>query len=477
MNSILRKTLVAVAIAGTFGANSATISSVDYDTRSTAKGIQQVISAQGLAIVDGNIVTGNEAGTSRAPVDANQLQVAWTPEINYENGDAIVFTFTGAAIDSTTTVSGISLRSSAASAVSGVSVIGLDRDAGTVTLSVSNAATASLSTAASSSVTYYLSGVVLDTAGASTVSVSSSSLRGQIGFDQSGSTEVAQIANQWLVGDQVSATRDKDLNGEIDVTRSRYVFSDRFDGDIYLDQFDISVFTVSNLMTTTATAVTSVVTTTGNFDWALDGKGKFDTRSVDIVTANGGAKASESLNDDQDQLTLTLSGNADDGRSTWNFDVPGDVTLVEGSYSATTSVAYVFNVSGGTGGTPGTMKVGDSSIGAWTLGGTKRFVEFMPYGSGIANFFYISNTSSVDAGIELTAYSDTGESFDCGELSVNAAGNSVTNLGVAVNEALAACGLGNSGDRLALSFTVNANDNAIDLTAGYNVRGNRVLVD
>ncbi|MCC2606150.1 hypothetical protein [Planctobacterium marinum] len=466
MNSILRKTLIAAAVAGTFGANAATITSVD---NGAAAGIQQVISSQGLVANAGEIVVGNTPNSA----DSNELRVGWTPSVAYNDNDVLVFTFSGATIDTTaTTVSTVGLENAAGATRVGAGLTSvIDVTSTSVTISVDADNVLAGSTA------YYLTGITLDVTdtAAGSISVASSAQRGNANFDTGAATTIASVASQWTLG----ATGDTDLNGVIDVTNSRYSFSANSDGDATLDEFDITVTTGTHLMTTTATAVTSVVTTSGSFDWTLDSDGDFDTATVDNTVAAGSATATESLNDDMDELTLTLSGDADNGISTWQFDVPGDVALTESIYNAETTVSYSFDVDGAGAepATPGTLNLGSSSIGAWTLGGTSAFIEFMPYGSGLTQFIYVANTSSVDAGIELSAISDSGETANCGELSVSAAGNAVTSIGGAVLTALESCGLGNSGDRLALTLTINADSAAIDVTAGYNSRGDRVLID
>jgi len=324
MNSILRKTLIAAAVAGTFSANAATIWSVD--SNGTTAGVQQVISSEGLAIAGNTIAVGNEGGAS-----TEELQVSWTPAINHADGDAVIFTFTGVAIDSSTAVSGLALVDSTGTELAGTDVIGLDTDEGTVTVSISDASLSAFDTVETTAVTGYLSGVVLDLDGSTSVAVQSYSQRNQIVFDQAAATSVATIASQYTLG----ATGDTALNGEIDVTASRYVFTnaDASETDTTLDTFDITVSTASQLLTTTGTSVVHTVTTTGNFDFTLDSDGEFDTATVDS-TVTGATAVVESLNTDQDELTITATGDVDNVQGVFQFHVPGDVTLVESSFTA-----------------------------------------------------------------------------------------------------------------------------------------------
>lgn len=462
MNSILRKTLIAAAVAGTFGANAATISSVDAN--GTAAGIQQVISAEGLAIAGNEIVVGNEAGTS-----TEELQVSWTPAINHADGDAVIFTFTNASIDSSTAVAGLALVNAAGVELAGTDVIGLDVEDGTVTVSISDASLSAFDTVETTPVTAYLHGVTLDMADATGVAVSSYSQRNQIQFDQATATSVASVASQFSLG----ATADDDLNGEIDVTASRFTFTNGEDTANTEDTFDITVATSSQLLTATATSVVHTVETTGNFDWTLDAEGDFDTGTVDSSVA-GATAISESLNDDMDELTITVTGDVDNVQGEYTFDVPGDVTLVESSYSASTTVNYSLTLTGDPA-TAGTLDLGDTDIGAWTLSGTTHFIEFFPTGSGLTQFVYVANTGNVDAGIEMSVLDNSGDVYTCGDIGVEAASDAVTSVGPAIVNALDDCGV--TGNRLAITLTINANSTDIDVTAGYNSRGDRVLID
>jgi hypothetical protein len=124
MNSILRKTLIAATVAGAFGANAAEIVS---DDNSAAAGIQQVISAEGLALAN-SITTGLTAGNTT-------LRIGLTPAIDsYSQDDLLRFTITGATITSSTTQAGTTLQYWDGSAwVTVAEALNVDADSGVLT--------------------------------------------------------------------------------------------------------------------------------------------------------------------------------------------------------------------------------------------------------------------------------------------------------------------------------------------------------
>jgi len=464
MNSILRKTLIAAAVAGAASANAATISSVDNST--TTAGIQQVISAEGYGLLK-SITVGNQDGTS-----STQLQVALTPAIDTYDGssDLLVFTFTGATVNTSSTVLSSVTVTDSTGATEYASGFGITSDSITVDL---NAAGAAVLNAGG---TVYLSGVVL-TDLESSVQVAYNGLRNTQPFDQASATTIATVASQF------SASNATDLDATIDVEKERKVFVDTDSTSSFFnnndtdedgeDTFVVALSNTSNLLTATVSDVTHAVTTTGNFDWTLGSDSKFDSTTVDTAVTTG--TVTESLSDDGTTLSIAVDGDftTTAQTSTVTFDVPGDVTLVESEFTLSSVAKYYI---GSTSTNSSATVASGVDIGDWGLSGATRFIEFFPIGTGITQFVYISNTSDVDAEVEMTVYDDSGTVYECGTLDTVATGDSVTKFGPEIyNTITGDCNV--VGNRLAISLTINAPDASIDMTAGYNSRGDRVLID
>lgn len=488
MNSILKKTLIAATVAGAFGANAATI--VSDDSSSTTTGIQQVISAEGLALAT-SISTGVVAGNST-------LRVGLTPAIDsYSQDDLLRFTFTGATITSSTTQAGTSLQYWDGSAwVTVAEALNVSATTGVVTFglvdtdSTTTALDNILLTDADAN-TFYIDGVGLQDIDASTGVVVSYTGRRQLeDIDAAGATTIATVGSQYSLG---SSTADYDLDATIDVEQSRRLFVDAGSSldDFFnsvgaagtteetspttTDSFALTVSSSANLLVTTPSAVTHSLTTTSNFDWTLSSSNAYNGASATGTTSatSGITSIADSLSTDQSTLNVVVTGSsAGSSTTTVALTVPGTATLTESEFEAATTVAYYLGVTT----TAGSMALGTTDVGEWGLSGATRFVEFYPTGTGITQFIYIANTSDVEAEVELTVYDDNGTVYECGILDTKAAPNAVTKFGPEVFSTVTGdCGV--PGNRLALSFTINAPDAAIDLTAGYNSRGDRVLID
>lgn len=482
MNSILRKTLIAATVAGAFGANAAEIVS---DDSGSAAGIQQVISAEGLALAGGistSITAANDA-----------LRIGFVPGIDaYSQDDLLLFTIAGADIASSTTQSGVTLQyDNGGTWVTVARALGVDTSTGVITFGLvdtdnddTNGLTNLLASDADSA-TYYIDGVDLEDVDATTgISVSYNGLRQQVPIDPASATSVAQVGSQFSLG----ANTDYDLDATIDVEAERMTFVDAEAGDDFFnsmgdsstaessetnnDTFTLSVASSADLLVADASSVVHSLTTSTNFDWTLDSDGDYAGASATGSSSVTGVTVADDLSDDESTLVVTASGTGvGSSTTTVTLTVPGTATLEEADFEVATTVNYYLGVTT----TADSVDLGTTDVGSWGLSGATRFVEFYPTGVGITQFVYIANTSDVDAEVEMTVMDASGTAYECGILDTVALGNAVTNFGAEVFSTLEECGV--VGNRLAISFTINAPDAAIDLTAGYNSRGDRVLVD
>ena len=100
----------------------------------------------------------------------------------------------------------------------------------------------------------------------------------------------------------------------------------------------------------------------------------------------------------------------------------------------------------------------------------------MPYGSGITQFIYVTNTGNVSGDIEVQGYDQSGTAFGPVAVNATAKAKAVTNITNAVNAALEDAGVNVTTGRVSFTLVINSPSADVEVTSGYNSRGNRVLV-
>jgi len=115
----------------------------------------------------------------------------------------------------------------------------------------------------------------------------------------------------------------------------------------------------------------------------------------------------------------------------------------------------------------------DVPAGEWTLNGSVVNIPYMPYGPGISQILYVTNSGDFDGVIYVTAYDEDGETYHLGPVAT-AGANSVTKFTRSVKNLLA--GQGFTKGKLSIDVTVNAPDADITVQAGYNVGADRGFV-
>jgi hypothetical protein len=163
---------------------------------------------------------------------------------------------------------------------------------------------------------------------------------------------------------------------------------------------------------------------------------------------------------------------------TYTSAITNDTVTITPPVDSKTTAAVVleeqdFSVSGLiTYGTTSTS-IGSADAGEWELDGAAVTVPYMPYGSTISQVMYITNAGSLDADITVTAMDEDGMMYELGSVGTAKKG-AVTRIAGAVKAALEAQGF--TGGKVALTFTVNAEDDDISVYAAYNVAGDRATV-
>lgn len=433
MNSILKKTLLAMSVAAAATANAATITGNNGVDSTFTEEEWPLVSAEGLAIVE----------TIEVGTGANQIPVSVTLPGNLIAGDILAFTFTGATLDD---------AASADLGTTDIVYLSNDADTGVVRFRVVNTTTAG---------DYDLSGIVLEDLG-SVVALSLSVTTSGEEIDSAPSTPIAQVASEF------SVTAGETLGGVIDVEKSRLEFTTGT-----TDEFTIDVAAGADLLPVSAGIASLSVTASEGFDFLLDGEGDLDAASYELdgltedtseTTLEGNTLSLQSTNaytagDDAFGVTFTADGEDDE-----------DAQALEAqSYSADVTLAYT------RGSTSGTVTTSGISVGAWTLSGATVNIPFMPYGGGISQIIHVSNDGSVDGDIELTAFDDEGNSFGPVTLNLSAAPGSITRLNGAIATALTDEGFDGSGN-VDITLVINSPAGDVEVFAAYNVRGDRISV-
>jgi hypothetical protein len=241
------------------------------------------------------------------------------------------------------------------------------------------------------------------------------------------------------------------LNATISVAKARKGFTESQTSDAF-------TWTHANDTTLTGAVTVSkqVMTVNGDFDGFV--KSNFTTGS----TADSVVVAA-----DYQSVAITYA-------SAITNDT---VTITPPVDSKTTSAVVLeeqeFSVSGVI--TYGTTSssIGSADAGEWELDGAAVTVPYMPYGSTISQVMYITNSGALDADITVDAMDEDGMSYSLGSIGT-AKKKAVTKVAGLVKAKLEAQGF--TGGKVALTFTVNAEDKDISVYAAYNVAGDRATV-
>jgi hypothetical protein len=240
------------------------------------------------------------------------------------------------------------------------------------------------------------------------------------------------------------------LDATISVAKAREGFTDSETSDAF-------TWTHSNDTTLTGAVTVSkqVMTVNGDFDGFA--KTNFTTGNTATVAVAADYQsvaityASAITND-----TVTITPPVDSKTTS-------AVVLEEQDFSVSGVITY---------GTTSTS-IGSADAGEWKLDGAAVTVPYMPYGSTISQVMYITNSGALDADITVDAMDEDGTAYSLGSIGT-AKKKGVTKVAGLVKAALEAQGF--TGGKVALTFTVNAEDKDISVYAAYNVAGDRATV-
>jgi hypothetical protein len=435
LQNILKKTLIAAAIAATAtAATAATVVANGGATSTFTEKKWQSVSAEGLAI----------AKTVAIGTAADDILVSLTLDSTYQETDLLVMTIAGATIDATATTT-VTIGATT------FELLGVDADAGTVTLRPASTTTVAAGT-------YAVSGIVLKAwSGAATLASKGVTVQG-IDIDKGAAVPIAFAGSEFTVKSGVKFDAVVDVEKE----RKEYVSGTT-------DSFTVAVKSGADLLAVTAGKAT-VALTGADLAFLNDKDGKLASASyaLDVLTEDT-AKTTFVGN------TLTVMSTAGYAASfgmTLTADGKADVNaqaLTGQSFSADVDLAYAF------GGTSGSVSTDNIAVGAWTLSGAQVNIPYMPYGPSITQVIYLSNDGTVNGDIELVGFDDEGNQFGPVTLSITAVGGSVTRLAGPIKAALLEEGFDGNG-KVDITLTVNSPKADVEIYAAYNVTGDRATV-
>ena len=433
MKNIFKSTLIAASVAA--------VCSTAYAGNTEVT--KQTYSLEGVGAV-------TTAQTSNA--------VTYVTRAAYAVGDKVTFTFTAGALDATNNFASqlnVAADTTTGSEKAGMALGLLNQTADTVTYRVTSLTQpGSFTDKTTLGQTITLGTVALKAAsvaaGDTTVTVDSQTSSGDI-LDSSSDTGKSRTATMTSVKTQygtLSVASSAELNGVIDVAAGR------------------------KALTTTTDSTTFVITNPATTGWLnlVSTTGTVITLDADLAGASTGANvistgmtSTKAYDDAKKQVTITYAGS----------EVTTDtvtITPLTGS-SAVVLAAQDFKVAGAyTYGTASSASVGSDGAGSWTLNGAVVSVPYMPYGAGIGQIIYVTNSGSLDGDVAVTAFDEAGNDYDLGVIGTAKSGE-VTQVSILIANALAAQGF--TSGKLAMTITVNAQDKDITVHAAYNIRGDR----
>jgi len=454
MKTIFKKTLLAAALTvAAFNASAVVV---------TATGVN--VSQEGAA---------NETSIAVPAIVA-------TAGAQYTVGDTIVFTFTGAELDTaliTPTLTAVLGGGDTAT----LGFVGATASAVTfrITAQTDGAADGVSYTGATFTTggLVFKTATVVDAAGAITVTHSAANVTGSIVIDNLG-TKTATVAT---VVAQFASTVTTKLDGVIDVSNSRQKFVGA--------TTDVLVVTPTEAVAAVNDAnynsVTHVVK--GNFSFADANKNGVVTTAelnaaVAVTSAGDDTVAQPTLNAALTELTAVVTDVTDGPQATtFTFTEPGVATtkpvLVPGSYTATTTVGYT----PATGAAATKATATNADAGALTLNGATVQVPYMVFGTvggkAYNQVMVVNNASAVAGDVFVDVYKEDGTQVLVNANVGSAAANSATNIAPAVKAALVAAGAADG--KMSVKIVANIPDTTATVYAAFvdTVTGERVYVN
>mmetsp|Transcript_29013 Transcript_29013/g.44586 ORF Transcript_29013/g.44586 Transcript_29013/m.44586 type:complete len:466 (+) Transcript_29013:123-1520(+) len=451
MKQPFKKALLATAVALTCGAA----------TAGTVSVTKQVHSSEGLTGV-------TATQTSNA--------LSYTLGATYQEGDKITFTFPADTLDKTNPESGFEgvvnipeQNAGTANARAGLTLGLLNSTVGdsadTVTYRVTTVTEVATEVAGVTTgntvgqVFSLTSGIPYSAAAllsrALTVTVNSETAAGDT-LDNSG-TRTGTLAE---AKSQFGSVAVAGFDAVIDVAQMRKAFLGAAS--------DSMEWTITNPSTTGWLNLATVNATSGTVVTLKGEAGKFtDLSASNFAAGNLHGKAGTDVVDEANAtVTVTYGGLTTNDTLTFTPTTGANAVVLE-AQSFVSDFAYNYTSAAAQAG----MATVGSNVpsGEWDLNGATVNIPYMPYGPTASQVIYVTNAGSQAGDISVTAFDNTGKTFDLGVIGT-ANANTVTKVAPLVNDALRAAGF--SGRQASITITVNAPEDDITVHASFNIGGN-----
>jgi hypothetical protein len=438
---MFKKSLVAASIA----VLSMNASAVDITTSSTAATYGSEALNSGLVANTGNLfLGGNTAATGTG-------QVKLELNAEYSVGDIIKVTLAGGKFGAK---GAYTLTDTAAAANKSQLVFGLLNSTTTeLTFRVTSitAATSgtdstldSVLTLAGAAGTGVADSVILDaTAVGSVVTISAAAETSTgIAIDSAGTKDSFKVGS---VIAQHKLTVSPVMAGVIDVAKARKEFETAADAKF------IATYAATTPLQASMPGTANVITVTGDHS-AFPGTAATGQLSDGAVVGT--------VATDKQSSTLTYA--AAPATKTLTFAVATDATkravLSSGDYTVSMKITESAK----------TATLSAVKAGAFKLNGASVDVPYVPYGSSVEQFIWVTNKGSLDGEITVTAFDENGKTYGPYDIGTAKKGT-LTKLDAAIKAKLVADGV--ASERVSLNVTVNVKKDDLEVFAAYKVIG------
>lgn len=450
---MFKKTLIALAIAGTAFNAAATLTINAGGAGATSKG--QLISAEGVA------------NTSSVTVSAVTATVSGTVT-NYASADKIRVTITGGTLTPATSLA-IAYNDTDDTQAGGAGSVANLVTTGTVTYPSTTEALLALGGAGKTAVTGYVTATDTFVVSGLDITPNSKAAGAEISYKievlssvggaviDTKTGVVATVVNQYSA--KLAVATDSLGGAKIDVGDGRLTF-------VTDAKIDFAKVTVASAQVDHAAADADgkVLKTVLNGSFGFldaDADGDVDTGTITTTTAS--PVISDDFTTVTEEAAAVSTGDfdgaaADSTFETFTITVDGEEhVLVPQTFTVDVSLPYVDD--NGKGGTF-TESV---AVGSWVLNGSSAEIPFLPFGSAYSQSVTVTNTGSVAGAVTADiTFNGTTTNVDLG---MNAAAKSVTDISSALRAKVASLGLTTGNARV--NVVVNSPSDDIAVKAVY----------
>lgn len=442
-------------------------------------------SAMAATVVPGGAVYSTEYSTHATANAASQvLAVAnagtaptFTMGAAYQTGDAVTFTLSNASF-STASAPTVTCATGGSGTVLSPSAASVTTTSSQITFSVANAV--------SSPVVCTLAGASLTNASLASANTAGIKLglnvaRGGVTVDVGADAILGSAQSTLGIGVASNARFTGQIAnfGRSNVSENgRFLTGSTQDATATISATQADSVNPVTLVAASAFTLTLSSSASGGMGW-LKNNGTATSCDLDTINAIDSLASSTTLTASNGSCTSVIITRDNDNLTTLGT---GGVTLltmsvgnVSGNYMTAQSFTATGNWNFTAGGVTATKAIA-LNMGSFTQNGTRVFIPYMPRGTGISQVVTVANTSSIPGTATISGIRSDGATCAASNFGTVALGaNRITSLSSAVLTGLTACA-GSDPQSFALTVTVNAPADNIEVYSMYNVNGNRVPV-